>query len=87
MTARALAPLLAAPLLGACNVTIGNGDLPRYHVIYNEGKVLRVNCRTGEVWLHDGTAWKSLGGGMHQEGGAGRARIEGGSADRKDLGS
>ncbi|MGH7151825.1 MAG: hypothetical protein ACREIU_14060 [Planctomycetota bacterium] len=87
MTRRISAALLAAPLLGACYVTIGNGDLPRYTVVYYEGKVLRVNCKTGEVWVHDGTAWKSLGGGMHQEGGAGRVGIDGASAGKRNLGS
>ena len=87
MPRRVRAALLAAPLLGACNVTIGNADVPRYVVFSNEGKVYRVHNRTGEVWVYDGTSWRSLGVSMHQEGGAGRARADGASADKKDLGS
>jgi len=74
---RKIAALLAVPLLGACVFRFGGSPSSlNYTVFSNEGKVFRVNNRTGEVWVHESNAWRSLGGAMHVEGGGVRVRIE-----------
>ena len=76
MHRRLLAALLPVPLLGACVWRTGSEHGPNYTVFSSEGKVFRVNNRTGEVWVHESNAWRSLGGAMHVEGGGVRVRID-----------
>lgn len=59
---------ILAPALPACVVRVGGSDPRPYTVFPSEGKVYRVNNRTGEVWMFDGASWRSIGGAKHKEG-------------------
>ena len=64
----ATVPLLAPAALAGCVFHASGSSAPHYTVFHAEGKVFRVNNRTGEVWEYGEQGWKSLGGAMHEEG-------------------
>jgi hypothetical protein len=76
-----VAAILAAAPLPACFISARDSGSPRFTVSAGDGKVYRVNNRTGEVWVYEGSAWKSLGGGGRDEGGGVHVNLKGDDDD------